>query len=65
VIAIGNPFGLSGNITTGIISQKGRLLPNPDTGFSISNAIQTDAAISLGRENKSRFNKGCWFTYKL
>src|SRR5918912_534034 len=42
VIAIGNPFGLSGTITTGIVSQKGRLLPNPDTGFSIPNMIQTD-----------------------
>ncbi|MFL6340111.1 MAG: S1C family serine protease [Nitrososphaeraceae archaeon] len=48
VIDIGNQFGLSGTITTGIISQKGRLLPNPDTGFSISDAIQTDAAINPG-----------------
>src|SRR5919197_360653 len=48
VIAIGNPFGLSGTITTGIVSAKGRLLPNPDTGFSIPNMIQTDAAINPG-----------------
>src|SRR6188472_2177323 len=48
VIAIGNPFGLSGTITTGIVSQQGRLLPNPDTGFSIPNTIQTDAAINPG-----------------
>jgi S1-C subfamily serine protease len=48
VIAIGNPFGLSGTITTGIVSQKGRLLPNPDTGFSVPNMIQTDAAINPG-----------------
>src|SRR5215212_11423461 len=47
-IAIGNPFGLSGTITTGIVSQKGRLLPNPDTGFSVPDAIQTDAAINPG-----------------
>ena len=43
VVAIGNPFGLSGTITTGIVSAQGRLLPNPDTGFSIPNTIQTDA----------------------
>jgi len=48
VIAIGNPFGLSGTITSGIVSQLGRLLPNPDTGFSIPNTIQTDAAINPG-----------------
>ncbi len=44
VIAIGNPFGLSDTMTTGIISQMGRLLPNPDTRFSTPGAIQTDAA---------------------
>src|ERR687888_94684 len=48
VIAIGDPFGLSGTITTGIVSAKGRLLPNSDTGFSIPNMIQTDAAINPG-----------------
>ena len=56
VIAIGNPFGLSGTITTGIVSQKGRLLPNPDTGFSISNAIQTDAAINPGNSGGPLLN---------
>jgi S1-C subfamily serine protease len=56
VIAIGNPFGLSGTITTGIISQKGRLLPNPDTGFSISDAIQTDAAINPGNSGGPLLN---------
>src|SRR5205823_13690825 len=34
IIAIGNPFGLSDTMTTGIVSQKGKLIPNPDTGFS-------------------------------
>jgi S1-C subfamily serine protease len=48
IIAIGNPFGLSDTMTTGIVSQIGRLLPNPDTGFSIPNGIQTDAAINPG-----------------
>ena len=56
VIAIGNPFGLSGTITTGIVSQKGRLLPNPDTGFSISDMIQTDAAINPGNSGGPLLN---------
>jgi S1-C subfamily serine protease len=34
VIAIGNPFGLSNTMTTGIVSQIGRLLPNQESGFS-------------------------------
>ena len=48
MIAIGNPFGLSDTMTTGIVSQIGRLLPNHEMGFSIPNAIQTDAAINPG-----------------
>ena len=56
VIAIGNPFGFSGTITTGIISGEGRLLPNPDTGFSIPNTIQTDAAINPGNSGGPLLN---------
>ena len=56
VIAIGNPFGLSGTITTGIVSAKGRLLPNPDTGFSISNMIQTDTAVNPGNSGGPLLN---------
>ena len=56
VIAIGNPFGLSGTITTGIVSQQGRLLPNPDTGFSIPNTIQTDTAINPGNSGGPLLN---------
>jgi len=48
VIAIGNPFGLSDTMTTGIISQTGRLLPNQNLGFSIPDVIQTDTAINPG-----------------
>ena len=43
VIAIGNPFGLSGTLTSGVVSQLGRVLPNDITGYSISNIIQTDS----------------------
>jgi S1-C subfamily serine protease len=48
VVAIGNPFGLEGSMTTGIVSQIGRLLSVDDKGFSIPNAIQTDASINPG-----------------
>lgn len=53
VIAIGNPFGLSGSMTVGIISALGRTLPgsftDPDVGtFSNPEIIQTDAAINPG-----------------
>jgi len=47
VAAIGNPFGLSGSLTSGIISGRGRALPAPN-GFSIPAAIQTDAAVNPG-----------------
>ncbi|AIC17062.1 S1C family serine protease [Nitrososphaera viennensis] len=48
VVAIGNPFGLSNTMTTGIVSQLGRLIPNEDNDFSIPDVIQTDAAINPG-----------------
>jgi len=56
VIAIGNPFGLSDTMTTGIVSQKGRLIPNPDTGFSTPDAIQTDAPINPGNSGGPLLN---------
>jgi S1-C subfamily serine protease len=56
VMAIGNPFGLSGTITTGIVSQQGRLLPNSDTSFSIPNIIQTDAPINPGNSGGPLLN---------
>ncbi|MGH9964115.1 MAG: S1C family serine protease [Nitrososphaeraceae archaeon] len=48
VIAIGNPYGLAGTMTTGIVSQAGRLVPAPNIGFSIPDVIQTDAAVNPG-----------------
>ena len=47
VFAIGNPFGLSRTLTTGIVSALGRSLP-ASTGREISGMIQTDAAINPG-----------------
>ena len=47
VFAIGNPFGLSRTLTTGIISALDRRLPT-ETGREIRGVIQTDAAINPG-----------------
>lgn len=56
VIAIGNPFGLSNTMTTGIVSQTGRILPNENGGFSNPNVIQTDAAINPGNSGGPLLN---------
>ncbi len=47
VVAIGNPFGYSRTVTTGIISGLQREITAPD-GFQISDVIQTDASINPG-----------------
>jgi S1-C subfamily serine protease len=47
VVAIGNPFGYTRSVTTGIVSAKQRQIEAPN-GFSIENVIQTDAAINPG-----------------
>ena len=57
VIAIGSPFGLTGSMTTGIVSQLGRILNPPNIGsFSIPNVIQTDAAINPGNSGGPLLN---------
>jgi putative serine protease PepD len=47
VMAIGSPFGLEGTLTTGVISALGREIESPN-GFTIENAVQTDAALNHG-----------------
>ncbi|MDG7000580.1 MAG: trypsin-like peptidase domain-containing protein [Nitrososphaerota archaeon] len=49
VVAIGNPFGLSGSMTFGIVSALGRTLQDPTAGnFSIADVIQFSAPINPG-----------------
>ena len=55
IAAIGNPFGLSGSMTAGIVSQIGRLLPQ-ESGYSIPDVIQTDAAINPGNSGGPLIN---------
>lgn len=56
VTAIGNPYGLSGSMTAGIVSQIGRMLPSQNSGFTIPDVIQTDAAINPGNSGGPLLN---------
>jgi len=61
VIAIGNPFGLSGTMTTGIISALGRALPTSSQAqgggyFSNADIIQTDTALNPGNSGGPLLN---------
>jgi 2-alkenal reductase len=56
VAAIGNPFGLEGTLTSGIVSAIGRTIPAL-AQFSIPNSIQTDAPINPGNSGGPLLNE--------
>ena len=48
VLALGNPFGLGGSVTRGILSSKSRSRPKENAKLDVWNWLQTDAPINLG-----------------
>lgn len=57
VVAIGSPFGVySSSLTAGVVSAVNRTVESPQQGFTINNAIQTDAAINRGNSGGPLFN---------
>jgi len=57
VVAIGNPYGLTGSMTEGIVSQLGRTIQDETAGnYSIANVIQFSAAINPGNSGGPLLN---------
>jgi len=58
VIAIGNPYGLVGSLTTGVVSALGRSIMEEDFagGYSIANIIQTSTPINPGNSGGPLLN---------
>ena len=57
VIAIGSPYDLRSTITAGIVSAKGRSMPNYAGEFKIESFIQTDAAVNPGNSGGALVDK--------
>ncbi len=57
VIAVGNPYGLAGSMTTGIVSSLGRTITEETTGgYAIANVIQTTTPLNPGNSGGPLLN---------
>jgi len=57
VIAIGNPYGLVGSLTTGVVSATGRTITEDSAGgYAIANIIQTSTPINPGNSGGPLLN---------
>jgi S1-C subfamily serine protease len=57
VAAVGHPFGISNSLSAGVVSGLGRNYLSPDTGMTLSNLIQFDAAVNPGNSGGPLINR--------
>ena len=57
VLAIGSPYNLRSTVTAGIVSAKGRSIPDNSREFKIESFIQTDAAVNPGNSGGALVDK--------
>ena len=57
VFAVGNPFGISNSLSSGVVSGLGRNYKSPKTGETLTNLIQFDAAVNPGNSGGPLLNR--------
>ncbi len=57
VFAVGNPFGITRSLTSGVVSGLGRIYKSPETNIALSGLIQFDAAVNPGNSGGPLLNR--------